>query len=59
MQKIKPFLWFNDDAEGAVNHYVSIFKKSRIISVAYLWRRRARAEGNGHDDHVSARGPGR
>jgi predicted 3-demethylubiquinone-9 3-methyltransferase (glyoxalase superfamily) len=20
MQKIKPFLWFNDDAEGAVNH---------------------------------------
>lgn len=32
MQKITPFLWFNDNAEEAVNHYVSIFAKSRIVS---------------------------
>jgi predicted 3-demethylubiquinone-9 3-methyltransferase (glyoxalase superfamily) len=34
MQKITPFLWFNDKAEEAVNFYVSIFKKSKIISVS-------------------------
>ena len=25
MQKITPFLWFNDNAEEAINFYVSIF----------------------------------
>jgi hypothetical protein len=25
MQKITPFLWFDDQAEEAMNHYVSIF----------------------------------
>jgi predicted 3-demethylubiquinone-9 3-methyltransferase (glyoxalase superfamily) len=30
MQKITPFLWFNDDAEEAMNFYVSIFKNSKI-----------------------------
>src|SRR3989475_9848454 len=30
MQKITPFLWFDDKAEEAVNFYVSIFKNSRI-----------------------------
>ncbi len=34
MQKITPFLWFDDDAEEAVNFYVSIFKNSKIGSVA-------------------------
>jgi predicted 3-demethylubiquinone-9 3-methyltransferase (glyoxalase superfamily) len=33
MQKITPFLWFNDQAEEAVNFYVSIFKNSKILSV--------------------------
>lgn len=33
MQKITPFLWFNGQAEEAMNHYVSIFKNSKIISV--------------------------
>lgn len=33
MQKITPFLWFDNNAEEAMNHYVSIFKNSRIISV--------------------------
>jgi predicted 3-demethylubiquinone-9 3-methyltransferase (glyoxalase superfamily) len=32
-QKIKTFLWFNDNAEEAVNFYVSIFKDSKILNV--------------------------
>jgi predicted 3-demethylubiquinone-9 3-methyltransferase (glyoxalase superfamily) len=34
MQKITPFLWFDDKAEEAVNLYVSIFKNSKVLSVA-------------------------
>jgi predicted 3-demethylubiquinone-9 3-methyltransferase (glyoxalase superfamily) len=34
MQKITPFLWFNDNAEEAVKFYKSIFKKSRIGRIA-------------------------
>jgi predicted 3-demethylubiquinone-9 3-methyltransferase (glyoxalase superfamily) len=30
MQKIVPFLWFDDKAEEAVNFYVSIFKNSKV-----------------------------
>jgi predicted 3-demethylubiquinone-9 3-methyltransferase (glyoxalase superfamily) len=33
MQKITPFLWFNDKAEEAMNYYVSIFKNSTVLSV--------------------------
>jgi len=33
MQKITPFLWFNNNVEEAMNFYVSIFKNSKIISV--------------------------
>jgi predicted 3-demethylubiquinone-9 3-methyltransferase (glyoxalase superfamily) len=32
MQKITPFLWFNDNAEEAINFYCSIFKNSKLIS---------------------------
>lgn len=32
-QKIAPFLWFNNNAEEAVNFYTSVFKNSRIVSV--------------------------
>lgn len=31
MQKITPSLWFNMNAEEAMNYYVSVFKNSRII----------------------------
>ena len=35
MQKITPFLWYdNNNAEEAVNHYISIFKNSRITNIA-------------------------
>jgi predicted 3-demethylubiquinone-9 3-methyltransferase (glyoxalase superfamily) len=30
MQKITPFLWFDGQAEEAMNHYVSTFKNSKI-----------------------------
>ena len=33
MQKITPFLWFNDKAEEAMNFYVSIFKNSKVGTV--------------------------
>lgn len=32
MQKITPFLWFDSQAEEAVNFYISIFKNSKILS---------------------------
>lgn len=34
MQKIVPFLWFNDNAEEAMSFYTSIFKNSKVVSVA-------------------------
>ncbi len=34
MQKITPFLWFDNNAEEAVNFYTSIFKNSKIESVS-------------------------
>ena len=34
MQKITPFLWFDGNAEEAMNFYVSIFKNSKVVSVA-------------------------
>ena len=33
MKKIRPFLWFDTQAEEAMNFYVSIFKNSRALSV--------------------------
>ncbi len=34
MQKITPFLWFNDNAEAAAKFYTSIFKKSKLGTIA-------------------------
>jgi predicted 3-demethylubiquinone-9 3-methyltransferase (glyoxalase superfamily) len=34
MQKINPFLWFDDQAEDAAKFYVSLFKDSKIVNVA-------------------------
>ena len=33
MQKITPFLWFDGNAEEAMNFYLSIFKNSKIVNV--------------------------
>ncbi len=34
MQKITPFLWFDNQAEEAMNFYVSIFKNSKVGRVS-------------------------
>lgn len=34
MQKIKPFLWFDDQAEEAMNFYTSVFEDSKVIGVS-------------------------
>jgi len=34
MQTITPFLWFDGDAEEAMNFYVSIFRDSKVESVS-------------------------
>ncbi|MDD1719608.1 MAG: VOC family protein [Methanoregulaceae archaeon] len=51
MQKITPFLWFNDNAEEAVNFYVSVFKRSKIVRVT-----RYGEAGPGPKDSVMALG---
>ena len=33
MQKITPFLWFDNNAEEAINFYVDTFKDSKILSI--------------------------
>jgi predicted 3-demethylubiquinone-9 3-methyltransferase (glyoxalase superfamily) len=33
VQKITPFLWFDHQAEEAMNYYVSIFKNSKVLGV--------------------------
>ena len=35
MQKITPFLWFDGNAEEAVQFYLSVFKEGKIISTAH------------------------
>lgn len=35
MQKITPSLWFDNNAEEAMNYYVSVFKNSKIISIEH------------------------
>ncbi len=34
-QKITTFLWFNNNAEEAVNFYVSVFKNSKILNITH------------------------
>lgn len=34
MQKITPFLWFDGNAEEAVNFYTTTFKNSKILSIS-------------------------
>jgi predicted 3-demethylubiquinone-9 3-methyltransferase (glyoxalase superfamily) len=33
-QKITPFLWFDGNAEDAINFYTSIFKDSKLVNVS-------------------------
>ena len=45
MQKITPFLWFDNQAEEAANFYVSIFKNSRIRNVTRYGEEGAKVAG--------------
>src|SRR3989442_10265716 len=45
MQRITPFLWFDHQAEEAATFYVSMFKNSRITSVARYDDEAAQASG--------------
>jgi predicted 3-demethylubiquinone-9 3-methyltransferase (glyoxalase superfamily) len=45
MQKITPFLWFDQNAEEAVKFYVSVFKNSRIKKATRYDEASARASG--------------
>jgi predicted 3-demethylubiquinone-9 3-methyltransferase (glyoxalase superfamily) len=45
MQKITPFLWFDNNAEEAVNFYTSLFDDSKILSVTRYDEAGAKASG--------------
>ena len=52
MQKITPFLWFENNAEEAAKYYISIFKNSKIIDIVHYGESAARPPGdpgNGND----------
>jgi predicted 3-demethylubiquinone-9 3-methyltransferase (glyoxalase superfamily) len=49
VQKITPFLWFNDQAEEAVRFYTSIFKHSKVLKVARYGEAGERASGRPKD----------
>jgi len=45
VQKIKPFLWYDKDAEEAATLYVSIFKNSKVLNVSRYNEAGAQAAG--------------
>ncbi len=45
IQKITPFLWFDHEAEEAVNFYVSIFKNSKITGINRYTEEGAKVSG--------------
>jgi predicted 3-demethylubiquinone-9 3-methyltransferase (glyoxalase superfamily) len=45
MQKITPFLWFDNQTEEAVNLYTSVFDNSKIVSVSRYGKEAAKASG--------------
>jgi predicted 3-demethylubiquinone-9 3-methyltransferase (glyoxalase superfamily) len=45
MQKITPFLWFDNQTEEAVNFYISVFKNSKIVSITRYGKEAAEASG--------------
>ena len=38
IQKITPCLWFDDQAEEAVDFYAAIFRNSKIVTIARYGR---------------------
>ncbi len=54
MQKITPFLWFDNSAEEAMNFYVSIFPNSKVLSVTRYGEGGPGPKGIGHVRHLRA-----
>jgi 3-demethylubiquinone-9 3-methyltransferase len=45
IQKINPYLWFDDNAKEAANFYTSMFKNSKIESINYYGDTGGKASG--------------
>jgi predicted 3-demethylubiquinone-9 3-methyltransferase (glyoxalase superfamily) len=45
IQRITPFLWFDNQAEEAVNFYTSIFHNSKVVSITYYGEEGAEISG--------------
>ncbi|MEP0827351.1 MAG: VOC family protein [Candidatus Zixiibacteriota bacterium] len=45
MKSIMPCLWFDKEAEDAVNFYISVFKNSKILDIARFTESMAAASG--------------
>ncbi|HTU50950.1 MAG TPA: VOC family protein [Acidobacteriaceae bacterium] len=45
MQRITPFLWFDDKAEEAAHFYASIFKNAKVGKITYYGREASNASG--------------
>ncbi len=45
MQKISAHLWFDKNAEEAMNYYTSVFKNSKVVSITYY-------PENAEDEHL-------
>ena len=54
MQKITPFLWFENQAEAAAKFYTSIFKKSKILNVARYTEAGAKVSGRPKNSMMTA-----
>jgi predicted 3-demethylubiquinone-9 3-methyltransferase (glyoxalase superfamily) len=54
MEKIIPFLWFDSNAEEAINFYVSIFKNSKKGNVTRYDEAAAKASGRPKDSVMTA-----
>ncbi len=54
MQKISPFLWFDNNAEVAVNFYTSAFPGSKILATTRFTEASAKASGQPEDSLMTA-----
>lgn len=53
-QKVTPFLWFNDNAEEAVNFYTSVFKNSKINQLVRYGNEGAKTTGQNEGSVMTA-----
>jgi predicted 3-demethylubiquinone-9 3-methyltransferase (glyoxalase superfamily) len=44
-QRISPFLWFNDNAEAAVNFYVGVFRNSKVGAISRYTKESSQPSG--------------